>query len=56
VLALTRFLNDARVLVDDNASERALRPAALGRRNYLLVGHDEAGANTAGLSSLIMTR
>lgn len=43
------------VLVDNNASERALRAAALGRKNFLFVGHDEAGENLAGLYSLIAT-
>ena len=38
-----------------NASERALRVAALGRKNFLFVGHDEAGENLALLYSLIAT-
>lgn len=41
--------------VDNNASERALRAAALGRKNWLFVGHDEAGENVAGLFSLVAT-
>ena len=52
---LTRFLDDARLPVDNNGSERALQPAALGRKNYLFVGHDQAGQNIAGLYSLIAT-
>ena len=52
---LTRFLEDARIPLDNNASERALRPAALGRKNYLFVGDDEAGENIAGLYSLVAT-
>lgn len=43
--ALTLFLTDARLPVDNNISERALRAAALGRKNYLFVGHDGAGEN-----------
>jgi hypothetical protein len=39
----------------DNASERALRGVALGRKNYLFVWHNEAGANLAGLMSLLTT-
>jgi transposase len=50
---LTRFLNDAKVPVDNNASERALRVVALGRKNYLFVGHEDAGQNTAILYSLV---
>jgi transposase len=53
--ALTRFLDDAQLPLDNNASERALRPTALGRKNFLFVGHDEAGANLAGLYSLVAT-
>jgi transposase len=53
--ALTRFLRDASLPLDNNAAERALRVAALGRKNFLFVGHDEAGENIAGLYSLIAT-
>jgi transposase len=53
--ALTLFLTDQHLPIDNNASERALRVAALGRKNFLFVGHDEAGENLAGLYSLIAT-
>jgi Transposase IS66 family len=46
-------LTDAHLPIDNNASERALRVAALGRKNFLFVGTDEAGENLAGLYSLI---
>ena len=49
------FLSDARLPVDNNISERALRAAALGRKNYLFVGHDAAGENLAGLYALVAT-
>jgi transposase len=52
---LTRFLTDARLLLDNNGAEQALRVAALGRKNYLFVGNDEAGENIAGLYSLVAT-
>jgi transposase len=52
---LTRFLDDARIPVDNNASERALRVVALGRKNFLFVGDQEKGANLAGLYSLVAT-
>lgn len=51
--ALAVALGDARVPVDNNASERALRVVALGRKNYLFVGHPKAGQNTAMLYSLV---
>lgn len=52
---LTRFLDDARIPPDNNRSESALRIVALGRKNFLFVGHEEAGANIAGLYSLSAT-
>lgn len=52
---LTRFLDDARIPPDNNRSESALRVVALGRKNFLFVGHEEAGDNIAGLYSLTAT-
>jgi transposase len=52
---LGRFLLDARLPLDNNASERALRRVALGRKNYLFVGDLAAGRNIAGLYSLVAT-
>ena len=52
---LTAFLDDPRIPVDNNASERALRIVALGRKNFLFVGDEEAGENLAGLYSLVAT-
>ena len=49
------FLDDARVPLDNNASERSLRRIALGRKNYLFVGDDAAGKSLAGLYSLVAT-
>ncbi len=53
--ALTLFLTDQHLPIDNNASERALRVCALGRKNFLFVGTNEAGENLAGLYSLIAT-
>jgi transposase len=52
---LTRFLDDVRIPVDNNASERALRVVALGRKNFLFVGDADKGDNLAGLYSLVAT-
>ena len=52
---LTLFLTDPHLPIDNNASERALRVCALGRKNFLFVGNDHAGENLAGLYSLIAT-
>jgi transposase len=52
---LGRFLDDARVPLDNNASERSLRRVALGRKNYLFVGDVDAGMSIAGLYTLVAT-
>ena len=52
---LGRFLEDARMPLDNNASERSLRRVALGRKNFLFVGDVEAGMSIAGLYTLVST-
>lgn len=52
---LTVFLDDPNVPPDNNRSEAALRVVALGRKNFLFVGHEDAGDNIAGLYSLVAT-
>jgi transposase len=54
-VALTRFLGDPSLPLDNNVAERALRIAALGRKNFLFVGHDEAGENLADLYTIVST-
>jgi transposase len=49
------FLDDERVPLDNNGSERALRRVALRRKNYLFVHDVERGASLAGLYSLVAT-
>ena len=41
--------------VDNNAAERAIRPLALGRKNYLFAGSDTGGERAAAIYSLIET-
>lgn len=53
--ALGQFLTDAKIPLDNNPAESALRRVALGRKNFLFVGHDDAGGNLAGLYSLVAT-
>jgi transposase len=52
---LTRFLEDVRLALDNNLSERQLRLIALGRKNYLFVGDDQSGKNLAIMQSLVST-
>jgi transposase len=51
--ALTIHLDDARIPIDNNAVERAIRPLALGRKNWLFVGSQQAGERAAVLMTLI---
>jgi transposase len=53
--ALTRYCDDGRIEIDNNAAERALRAVALGRKNYLFAGSDAGGERAAGIYSLIGT-
>jgi hypothetical protein len=53
--ALTRYRDDGRVEIDNNAAERALRAVALGRKNYLFAGADCGGEHAAAIYSLIGT-
>ena len=53
--ALTRYRDDGRVEIDNNAAERAIRALVLGRRNYLFAGSDAGGETAARLYSLIGT-
>ena len=53
--ALLRFLEDGRLKMDNNASERALRRVAIGRKNWLFVGSDDHAVSTANLLSMIAT-
>lgn len=53
--AFTRYLEDGRLKLDNNAAERALRLAAIGRKNYLFVGNERSGQVTATLLTLIET-
>jgi hypothetical protein len=54
-VALTRFIDDGRVEIDNNAAERALRCVALGRKNFLFAGSDAGGERAAAIYSLIGT-
>lgn len=51
--ALTRYIDDGRLEIDNNSAERALRVVALGRKNYLFAGSDAGGERAAAFYSLI---
>jgi len=51
--ALTRYMEDGHIEIDNNAAERSLRGVALGRKNYLFAGSDAGGERAATIYSLI---
>jgi Transposase IS66 family/IS66 C-terminal element/Transposase C of IS166 homeodomain len=53
--ALTRFLDDGRLCLSNNAAEKALRGIAVGRNNWTFAGSDTGGERAAAIYSLIET-
>lgn len=53
--SFTRFLDDGRICLSNNAAERALRGIALGRKSWLFCGSDRGGQRAAVLYSLIVS-
>ena len=52
---MMRYLEDGRIRIDNNLMENAIRPIALGRKNYLFCGNHEGAENMAVVCSLIAT-
>ena len=52
-VAFTRYLDDGRYPIDNNPVENAIRPIALGRKNWLFAGSETAGRRAAAIMSLI---
>lgn len=50
---LLRFRDDGRLEIDNNGVENAIRPTAVGKKNWLFVGHPDAGDRSAILYTLI---
>lgn len=53
--ALQRFLQDGRLEIDNNLTENAIRPSAVGKKNWLFIGHPEAGWRSAVIYSVIVS-
>jgi transposase len=53
--AFTRFLDDGRICLSNNAAERALRGVAVGRKNWTFAGSDAGGYRAAAVYTLIET-
>ncbi len=54
-IAFTRFLDDGRICLSNNAAERGVRGIALGRKSWLFCGSDRGGERAAVMYSLIVT-
>ena len=52
---LSRYVNDGRINIDNNLIENAIRPLALGRKNWLFCGNDASAYRAAIVYSLIST-
>ncbi len=53
--ALTGYLRDGRFQIDNNLVENAIRPAAVGRRRWLFIGHPQAGWRSAVIYSVLIS-
>jgi hypothetical protein len=51
--ALARFVDDGVLEADNNLIENLIRPSALGKKNFLFIGHPEAGERSAVIYSLL---
>ena len=49
------FLRDPKVQIDNNIAERAIRPIAIGRKNWLFAGSDRGGETAANFFTIIQT-
>ncbi len=51
--ALSRFVDDGILEIDTNLLENSIRPSALGKKNWLFIGHPEAGERSAVIYTLL---
>jgi len=50
---LTRYVTDGWLEIDNNLCENAIRPTAVGKKNFLFVGHPDAGQRSAVIYSVL---
>jgi len=53
--AWSRYLENGRVEIDNNLIENAIRPSAVGKKNWLFIGHPQAGWRSAVIYSVIVS-
>jgi transposase len=54
-MALNTYLSDGRLEIDNNLTENAIRPSAVGKKNWLFIGHPGAGWRSAVIYSIIVS-
>lgn len=52
-LKLLRYVEDGRLEIDNNLIENAIRPTAIGKKNFLFIGHPSAGWRSAVIYSIL---
>lgn len=52
---LNCYLTDGRLEIDNNLTENAIRPSAVGKKNWLFIGHPEAGWRSAVIYSIVVS-
>ena len=50
---LTRYVDEGQLEIDNNLIENAIRPTAVGKKNFLFIGHPKAGWHSAVIYSLL---
>lgn len=53
--ALCRYIEDGRLEISNNAAERAIKPLALGRKNWMFAGSDTGGKRAATIYTILQT-
>ncbi len=51
--SLVRYVEDGRLEIDNNSIENAIRPTAVGKKNFLFIGHPDAGWYSAVIYTLL---
>lgn len=54
-LVRNSYLEDGRLEIDNNLTENAIRPSAVGKKNWLFIGHPDAGWRSAVIYSIVVS-
>lgn len=53
--SLTKWIDHGAVEIDNNLVENAIRPSAVGKKNWLFIGHPDAGEKSAVIYSIVVS-